>query len=1584
MGRRGSGRGAGGLALILTAVVLGLVEALAPSAATSGIGDGGTYRRPLAHDPATLDPAQLSDIYGLSVSSRIFDGLVQFDQTLAIAPALAQFCRASRDGLTWTFVLRRGVRFHHGRELTAEDVVYSLTRLLDPRLKSGAADLFAGIRGATEFREGRAARVAGLTALDSHTVQVALAEAPVPLVSLLAVGHAKIVPREVVEERGERFGVDPVGTGPFRLVRWERRNEIVLAANPDYFAGAPRLSRVVYRIFPGTQVDEMYAEFSKGELEDSPVPIRDYRQAIADPRHVYVKRPMISVRFYGFNTRLEPFGDRRVRQAMAHAIDRNAVIEEAFLGRYVSARGILPPGTLGFNPRVTGYAYDPRRARDLLSEAGYPQGRGLPRVPIWSAARHAGILREHDQVRRNLEAVGIRAEFHYQTDWPTFSKLLNDGKLPVFLYAWFADVPDPDNFLYKLFYSRSPRNFFGYANPAVDELLLRARREGDMARRVELYRQAEELILEDAPIIPVWHYTYERLFQPYVRSVEVNGLGDRTSRSGRSGWRAGPERPVARFGRRLPFVPLQARPLLGTALVLLLVMAAVIAVVEQRQRATIVEEVKRRGEVIAASLAATSTGPLLLYNFTALEQNVARVAREADVVYAIVLDADGAVAAHSARPDRVGTRLAGPVDERAARAERPLVQESRDADGEALYDFAVPVRVDGQKWGTIRVGLSRRRMEAEIAATRRELAGLTAAALVLGALAAAVVARRIARPVRELAEGVAAISRGELDQRIEPATADEIGQLALAFNHMAAQLLQQRTALEAAHAELRGRFEELADLKHYTDSILSSLTSGIVTLDLDGRVVTLNPAAELLTGLFAPEVTGRYCTEALAHSPELVEVLMETLASRSGVAGVALPLRRRNGSLLTVEVSTAPLKGVEGKDLGVVGVLRDITPIRELEAQLRRSDRLAALGTLAAGLAHEIKNPLTSLRTFTRLAPRKLEDERFRRTFETVVPRELDRINAIVERLLQLARPARLRPAPVRLPVLLEHVLELYATQLEARQIAVEREYDPAVPAVQADAEHLYQAFVNLVSNALDAMGPGGRLTLRVTWSDGPEGLPPIARRSAPRRARVDIQDTGPGIPPEIADRVFNPFFTTKDAGTGLGLALTHKIVEDHGGTVTFRTAAGAGTPSASSSPSALPPGSGPPMLRGRPSADDGRPASAVPPVGAPCGAEPDALDRRELLRAETLARIAGGIAHSFNNVLSVILGRMDLLLGQVERGGLPPAELQKGLRVIRKAALDAGELLRRFRELARPAQGAAVAVFDLNGAVQDTHALLQPHVVTLAQARGVRLRVRLQLGTPPVLVAGQPSALREVLVNLILNALDAMPAGGEVTVETRVEAGRVLLRVADTGVGMSPEVRARAFAPFFTTKGPGHSGLGLSSARELVAAHGGSITLDSREGHGTTVTIVLPAAAPPGPAAAPPTPPLPPGLRVLVIDDEPEVAQLLAELLESRGCMVSTAHGGRAALARLEQGGYDLVITDLLLPEVPGWELARVAKRQVPGAVVVAVSGDLLGPDELRVAGPAIDAFLQKPVDFATLLRRLAELAGRAARPES
>jgi oligopeptide transport system substrate-binding protein len=510
-----------GLVILLLVV---LVASPGPVPAQSPTSDrASVYRRPLGNDPATLDPARISDIYGLSVAQQIFDGLVEFDQALRIVPAIAQYWKASRDGLTWTFTLRKGVKFHDGRAVTADDVVYSLTRLLDPKVKSAAADVFVSVQGAAAFREGRAATVSGFTAIDPSTVRVVLDEAQAPLVSMLAIGYAKIVPRDRVTAGGDAFGLAPVGTGPFRFERWERGKEIVLTANPDYFGGAPRLSRVVYRVFPGEQFGDMFNEFRRGHLEDSPVPMQDYPKLLATTQGTHVKRTMFSVRFLGLNTRVKPLGDVRVRQALMFAIDRQKIVGEVTRGRFAVARGILPPGTLGYNPQLNGAGYDPARARALLAAAGYPGGRGLPPLAIWSSVK---LEREHQLIVEHLAEVGVTAEFKYVTEWPEFSRRLAAGQFPMFQYAWLADVPDPDNFLFKLFHSKSPRNYTGYASGPLDALLVQARNEPDGQRRVELYRQAEQQVMNDAVVIPFFHYTYERVFQPYVKSIEVSGLGD--------------------------------------------------------------------------------------------------------------------------------------------------------------------------------------------------------------------------------------------------------------------------------------------------------------------------------------------------------------------------------------------------------------------------------------------------------------------------------------------------------------------------------------------------------------------------------------------------------------------------------------------------------------------------------------------------------------------------------------------------------------------------------------------------------------------------------------------------------------------------------------------------------------------------------------------------------------------------------------------------------------------------------------------------------------------------------------------------
>lgn len=489
---------------------------------------GGTYRRALANDPATLDPAFVSDVYSRTVVRQIFQGLVQFDAHLNPIPAIAEFWEASRDGLTWTFTLRRGVKFHHGREVTAEDFVYSFTRLLDPKNPSPRSEFFRRIQGARDFLQGNTTSVRGLKALDRYTLQIVLEEPFAASLAVLGLGNAAVVPREEVERLGENFAQAPVGAGPFKFVRWEPAQEIVLEANPDYYEGRPFLDAIVFKI--GRKFEEAFAEFLTGNLEETIIPSEktdEVHTALKYRQYQYVRRPMLGLLYIGFNTQIKPFDDKRVRQALNYGVNKEAIVREITKMGSQPATGTLPPGMPGHDPDLKGYYYNPAKAKRLLAEAGYPNGDGFPVVQLWASSKAESTKAELAAYREQLAELGVKVELHFVSEWKVFDDMLREGKLPMFRLAWYADIPDPDDFLTPLLHSASPRNVTFYRNPQVDRLLERAREQLDYAQRIKLYREAERIVMEDAPWITQHNHVFEYLYQPYVQGVEVSLLGDR-------------------------------------------------------------------------------------------------------------------------------------------------------------------------------------------------------------------------------------------------------------------------------------------------------------------------------------------------------------------------------------------------------------------------------------------------------------------------------------------------------------------------------------------------------------------------------------------------------------------------------------------------------------------------------------------------------------------------------------------------------------------------------------------------------------------------------------------------------------------------------------------------------------------------------------------------------------------------------------------------------------------------------------------------------------------------------------------------
>jgi oligopeptide transport system substrate-binding protein len=486
---------------------------------------GGTYRRPLQFMPKTLDPAFSTDIYAVTVIQQLFDGLVQFDKDLNVIPAIAKSWKISPDGLTYTFYLREGVKFHHGRGAIADDFVYSLTRIINPKTNSPGANFLDRVLGFKEFREGKSPHVRGLQSIDKYKLEIRLSEPYAPFLSVLGINKFKVLPKEEVEKSATNFGKYPIGTGPFKFVSIKEGEEIVLEANPDYFEGRPYLDKIIFKIFHGSPYKDIFRCFLEGTLEETRVAFKEFRDPSKLKNFYILRRPMLSLRFYGMQIKTKPFDNKKVRQAINFAINKEEIDREAFQGMDHITDRIIPLGMPGSSPVKIIYPYNPGRAKELLAEAGYPRGKGIPPVEFWSAQKAEMTQKELEIVKSNLAKVGIQLQIHYETNWRKFEEMLVSYKTPMFRYAWYADFPDPDNFLGILFHSKSPYNYMAYHNPEVDHLLDRAKTERDYIKRMEMYRKVEEIVLEDAPIVPTINHLLQMGYQPYVRGIEVNALG---------------------------------------------------------------------------------------------------------------------------------------------------------------------------------------------------------------------------------------------------------------------------------------------------------------------------------------------------------------------------------------------------------------------------------------------------------------------------------------------------------------------------------------------------------------------------------------------------------------------------------------------------------------------------------------------------------------------------------------------------------------------------------------------------------------------------------------------------------------------------------------------------------------------------------------------------------------------------------------------------------------------------------------------------------------------------------------------------
>ena len=479
---------------------------------------GGTLRVP-GGDPVTLDPALAGDAISATYVVELFGGLVTIDKDLNVVPDIAESWDISPDGRVYTFHLRDDVVFHYSNRLvTAQDFKYSMERAADPATASIVAEAYLGdIVGARDMVRGRADEISGIRVVDDFTLEITIDEPKPYFLAKLTYPTAFVVDRDQIESNPRNWLRKPHGTGPYKLKEWRLGESIVLEANDRYHLGAPSVKTVEF-LLSGGSILTMY---QNNELDVAGVSINDIER-VQDPNdplsEEYVSADELSISYLGFNTQKPPFDDANVRRAFGMAIDREKIAQVLLMDMLPVAHSIMPPGLPGYNPDARGPTYDPEQAKQLLAESKYGGPDGLPKVTITEIGGGATAGSDTQaMIEMWKDNLGVEVEIE-QTEEATFWQDLDKGRYQMFTAGWIMDYPDPEDILDILFYSKSRQNNTRYSNAEVDALLLQARTERDVATRMALYQQAEQIILDEAAWIPLYYGRDHVVVKPYVKN----------------------------------------------------------------------------------------------------------------------------------------------------------------------------------------------------------------------------------------------------------------------------------------------------------------------------------------------------------------------------------------------------------------------------------------------------------------------------------------------------------------------------------------------------------------------------------------------------------------------------------------------------------------------------------------------------------------------------------------------------------------------------------------------------------------------------------------------------------------------------------------------------------------------------------------------------------------------------------------------------------------------------------------------------------------------------------------------------------
>ncbi len=485
---------------------------------------GGTFIFGRGGDSVGLDPALEEDGESFKVCDNIYDTLIQYkDGSTEIEPGLATSWESSENGLTWTFHLRKGVTFHDGTPFNAEAVLFSLNRQHEkthPFHDVGGSYVYWIATGLAEI-------VDKITAVDEFTVQIHLKTAYAPFIYTIAITSFSIVSPTAVKKLGDEYSNSPVGTGPFKFVQWDRGDKIVLAANENYWGGRPKLDRVIFRSIPDNAV--RLIELQRGGLHAMEFPNPDdLRQIQDDDTLELLSQPGTNIGYLAMNMDKPPLDNLKVRLAINHAINKSEIIKHLYQGLGIPAKNPIPPTMWSYDDTIEDFAYNPKLAKQLLAEAGYPNGfettlwaLPVPRPYIPDGRALAEVLQSE------LRNVGIETKIATY-DWGTYLEKTKNGEHDMAMLGWSADLGDPDNFFYFLLSKSSAEkpagNIAFYRSDAMQDVLEQARAISDKEKRISLYKEAQQIFHKDVPWVPLAHAKQILVVNKKVKNLKLHPL----------------------------------------------------------------------------------------------------------------------------------------------------------------------------------------------------------------------------------------------------------------------------------------------------------------------------------------------------------------------------------------------------------------------------------------------------------------------------------------------------------------------------------------------------------------------------------------------------------------------------------------------------------------------------------------------------------------------------------------------------------------------------------------------------------------------------------------------------------------------------------------------------------------------------------------------------------------------------------------------------------------------------------------------------------------------------------------------------